>query len=188
MKLDGQEIDKVLLGKISGHASRLNDTLDRREEGPITPNLEIVINSRRFRKLYQKRALAILSWWLGPVGFLLREDLRACSDWQVQISIAAKAGAVENLQVFYSERDFFGNLVPLMEKLASQLKVLNLQPRRAKRTIRHRGYRDHGSLRPSHQWAPKYDWSLTEEQNQIEEHRKSLSDTLEFLLGLSGII
>lgn len=47
-----------------------------------------------------------------------------------------------------------------------------LRPRKARRTQRHRGYRDHGSARPPHRWKPKFDISFTEQQNRIEEERK----------------
>ena len=39
-------------------------------------------------------------------------------------------------------------------------------------TSRHRGYRDHGSARPSHKWLPTSDWRLTREQwtrEQLQE-------------------
>jgi len=45
---------------------------------------------------------------------------------------------------------------------------------RVRRTERHRGYRDHGTLRPAHRWLPKTDYSLTELQNQIEDERNRL--------------
>jgi hypothetical protein len=45
---------------------------------------------------------------------------------------------------------------------------------RARRPQRHRGYRDHGTLRPSHKWLPKFDYSLTELQQELERERAYL--------------
>jgi hypothetical protein len=42
-------------------------------------------------------------------------------------------------------------------------------PKAAKRANRVRGYRDHGTCRPSHKWLPRYDFSLTREQWSKEE-------------------
>lgn len=49
-------------------------------------------------------------------------------------------------------------------------------PRRPKRVTRKRGYKDQGFRRPDHTWVPDSDWSLTEEQNRIEEIRELIVD------------
>lgn len=46
------------------------------------------------------------------------------------------------------------------------------RPRSPRRTERHRGYRDHGTLRPAHCWLPKEDYTLNENQKRIEDARK----------------
>jgi len=58
------------------------------------------------------------------------------------------------------------------------------RPRRAKRPVRRRGYKDHGSRRlPHEQHEAKYDYSFTELQNRIEEERQTLSDLKELYRG-----
>jgi hypothetical protein len=72
----------------------------------------------------------------------------------------------------YHEREFFGNVLPLLKRVASELRFLTLEPTRAERTVRRRGYRDHGSCTPNHRWLPKADYSFTEEMNRIEQERE----------------
>ena len=63
----------------------------------------------------------------------------------------------------------------VMVKITNRLyQRVRPQSSRLKRTQRIRGYRDHGTLRPSHQWKPTSDYTLTELQNHIEEERKRL--------------
>lgn len=58
------------------------------------------------------------------------------------------------------------------------------RPRKAKRQVRRRGYKDHGSRRlPHEQHEAKYDYSFTKLQNQIEAERKSTSDLKELFRG-----
>ena len=188
MQLDGQSIDLRLAEVVANSESRLKAILDRRVEGPVTPNEVIFLNVRRFRKLKEKRALAIASWWLGDLGCLIRIDLLEESDLATKVACTAKAGAIEILQSNFSERDFFGNFLPLVARLMSQLKFIFLKQRRNKRILRRRGYRDHGTLRPTSSRTPTQDWSLTEAQNQIEEARQTHEDTYQFLLGLAGLV
>jgi hypothetical protein len=143
---------------------------------------------KRFRTKRKKLLLAISSWWLGSVGYLVREELlEEDQDVRCKIALSAKAGAIEILQSCFSERDFFGNVLKEINEIAESLKILSLRPNHARRIIR-RGYRDHGSLRPSHQRVPTQDWSLDELQQQQEEERQITEDTLQFLLGFAGLV
>jgi len=80
------------------------------------------------------------------------------------------------------DRPFTGRQI---KGILSDPKVINkvrsrfyqrIRPTRSKvrRTMRHRGYRDHGTLRPNHRWLPTEDFSLTEQQNRIERERSRL--------------
>jgi hypothetical protein len=154
--------------------------------GPIAPNDEIVLNVHylvRSAKKEVRMALALSSWWLGDFGSLVREELREDPESVIQLTLRAKSIALEVLSLHYSERDFFGNLLPKIMKVCSRLTFLRRQQRSARRTIRHRGYRDHGTLRPESSWFETSDWSLTEQQNQIEEIQSVHEDTLAFLEG-----
>jgi hypothetical protein len=82
-----------------------------------------------------------------------------------------------------SERAFFGNQLKRMLIILEELRPILRTPRKAKSTQRRRGYQDHGTLRPDSKWIERSDWSLTEEQNRIEQERQTLSDTSDFLEG-----
>jgi hypothetical protein len=84
--------------------------------------------------------------------------------------------------VFSNERALFGYI---QEPFRYQDYYFFLyRPRRAKRAVRRRGYKDHGSRRlPHQQHEAKYDYSFTEHQNQIEEERQNLSDLKELYRG-----
>jgi hypothetical protein len=73
----------------------------------------------------------------------------------------------------FSSREIKGiiNDIQLQRKLRRRF-YQKLRPRKVRRTERHRGYRDHGTLRPADRWLPSFDWSYTELQNRIEEERE----------------
>jgi hypothetical protein len=60
----------------------------------------------------------------------------------------------------------------LQSKLQKRFRPKLWTPVRVKRGQRIRGYRDHGTCRPSHKWLPRYDFSLTRKQWSIEQLRK----------------
>jgi hypothetical protein len=62
-------------------------------------------------------------------------------------------------------------ITKLGRRLYQKVRPKSSRPRRVQR---HRGYRDHGQLRPPHKWLPKTDFSLTEIQNKIELERERL--------------
>jgi hypothetical protein len=84
--------------------------------------------------------------------------------------------------VFKNERALFGFI---REPFRFQDYYFYLsRPRRAKRAVRRRGYKDHGSRRlPHEQHEAKFDYSFTELQNRIEEERQSISDLKELYRG-----
>jgi hypothetical protein len=181
------EIDLLLLERVTSQLPHLQGTLDRRTSGLIPPNAEISLSLSRFKTKREKFALALASWWLGNLGVLIRIELEESEFLSVRIASHSKAGAVQLLFEQFSNRDFYGNLLPLIVKVVGELRFTLKQPEKAKKKIRRRGYQDHGSLRPSSSWKPKYDWSFIEEQNEIERLRQSDEDTYQFLLGLMGL-
>lgn len=54
--------------------------------------------------------------------------------------------------------------------------------RKARRLIRHKGYRDHGTLRPTSRWMPTKDFSFDEKQNEMEREREIYQDTVRSIL------
>lgn len=96
-------------------------------------------------------------------------------------SKVAAEGWLIDTQLWHT-RDFFGNILPLWAKSLKGLSFRRVN-KKLKRVQRKRGYHDHGTLAPSHTWLPKSDWSLTEEQNELEKKRDIFKDTLNLLKG-----
>jgi len=104
----------------------------------------------------------------GPIGkaILLRV---------IQDHIKRKLPFYENRQKvffrFFPLRRLLGLLSQpeFQSKLQKRFRPKLWTPKRAKRGQRIRGYRDHGTCRPSHKWLPRYDFSLTREQWSKEQ-------------------
>jgi hypothetical protein len=189
MKASYQDLDLILQDRFKVLRERFQGVLDRRMQGPIAPSEDpLKINMGRFRKRYERISLFILSWYLGDLGFLIRLEGMSERDPAQWLCKESKATMLEYVQSHFSERDFFGNLLPTLERVGRLLKVYRRRPSRSKRVIRRRGYRDQGTLRPSHQRFDLQDAELTEEQNRIEAQRQSDEDTLQFLLGFAGLV
>lgn len=82
----------------------------------------------------------------------------------------------------WHSRDFFGNVVRDFRKVLKTVHF-NRKRTRVRKLVRKRGYRDHGSLRPSEKWLEKYDCSLTELQLMIEQERQIKADTAALIEG-----
>lgn len=144
-------------------------------------------------KLKSLLALGFLSWWISPeIGVILREDIREkrlkrfSLEDQVLLELILHSKEISINFVsdsnLWHTRDFFGNFLVEGNKCLERLRFRRIStmvvyPRRK------RGYDDHGSRVPDSKWLPKYDFSLTELQNQIEERRKSQEDTINFMKG-----
>lgn len=145
------------------------------------------------RKLSEFEALCFLSWYVPEeLRVLIQLDLEvqlqrySLEDRTVcEILLLSKAEAlcwlIETNR--FHTRDFFGNFLRQGLQALKSLKVKRKSTKVVKGN-RKRGYDDHGTLRPSHKWKPTSDWSLTEEQNEIERKRLSFKDTINFLRGL----
>jgi hypothetical protein len=124
-------------------------------------------------------SLAVFSWYLSDsFGLLLREDLRDRINLLSKLEerefllclLSSKKSMLVSLGTF-SMRDVYGNWIRNVENVAKRLHFFTKEPQRAKRKVRRRGYRDHGSCRPETLWLPKSDWRLTQIQNQLEQER-----------------
>jgi hypothetical protein len=163
----------------------------------ITPNDEYnfrFTNRLGFktRKLDDFLFLAISSWYLPEeIGCLLRLELSEIfsenPDIQVfELLLRSKAEMLIFLEEsnLWHTRDFFGNLLTRerREKLFHLFFPIfvPIKPN-VKRVQRHRGYRDKGSLRFSHEVHEA--WSGTREQQTIEYNRLAQSETIALLAG-----
>jgi len=170
--------------------SRLLSEMELRMHDPMTPNSEILLkNVRRVKKFSRVRTLAISSWLLGPIGFLLREEIRTfCLKHfepekrvLLELYLFSRISAERACSLNFSERDWFGNQIPAIR---NELEVLQLEIRLPTSPLhqeRIRGYRDHGTLRPPHQWLEKFDWSLNQEFERIEREREYFNHCVQLL-------
>jgi hypothetical protein len=183
MLISLQQIEDEIRKVLPNRTFSLED-LSRRTPGGLTPNADIDFNFSKFRKEREKLALIVLSYWIEETGCLIR--LRFFGEYNLGIPALVacnKTVCLMYLQSSMSDRDFFGNFLPLLRRVGQDLRLVYREPRKARRKIRRRGYSDHGTLRSSSEWKPKTDWSLTDLQNQIEEEREVDRDTLLFLEG-----
>jgi hypothetical protein len=176
-------VDKELESLNESVIRRFQRSLVSRLQDSITPNAVFSVVGVP-KKLKQRRLLAISSWYLGDFGPLVRLELERDRDLLVKLACTSKTAAIEILISNYSERDFFGNVIPTIKSVNRRLNYILRSPKRPKETIRRRGYRDHGSQKPeSKKHRNEPDYELIQLQLLIDERRKLLSDTVEFLRG-----
>jgi hypothetical protein len=170
--------------------------LDRRMQGPITPNASCLTFKvdLDIKKKENLKAIIVAGWFL-------KEEIRTClflhvADYwfkyqqpddliELEVLLRSRVACYELICLQYSERDWFGNFQKKVIQARTSLRVLLSTDSRVppRKKTRRRGYRDHGTLRPSHKWLPKGDWSLTELQLQIEEQRQIRQDSVNFISG-----
>lgn len=142
--------------------------------------------------LVQLMGMAYCSWLVPPeLKFTLQLDISEYSQklsledrFIVETILGSQVAAQDWLldtQKWHT-RDFFGNILPQWINTMKRMKFRKIN-KKLKKLQRKRGYHDHGTLAPSHTWLPKEDWSLTEEQNEIEQKRRIFRNTLDFLKG-----
>lgn len=83
---------------------------------------------------------------------------------------------------FKNPREFFGTILSYKGKM-ERWQLYIFKPKKPKRPQRKRGYSDHGSLKPEHKKVDTQDWTLIEKQQEIEERRQIIRDTIDFLEG-----
>jgi hypothetical protein len=156
----------------------LIQSLESRVQGPLTPSgTDYDLNLHEYKTDKDLIGLAVLSWCFPDTGGLIRVGLenRHCNSPENEVNfrllLFSKEVAETVLNGLFSDRDLFGNWIPRMRKLISKLDFKESNTGRPKRILRRRGYRDHGTLRPSSEWLPSSDYSLTEMQQRIEERR-----------------
>lgn len=136
--------------------------------------------------------LAIVSWYIPEtVGIVLRLDLEqklqhfSLEDRTIlEIVLSSKAEMLLFLQQtrLWHSRDFFGNILGTTVNLARFFRLSPLR-RKVKRPQRKRGYDDKGSRVSEDRWLPKFDFTFTNLQNEIESKKESHQDTINFLKG-----
>lgn len=150
---------------------------------------DYILKDRSFNTLV---GLSILYWYLPEeisslLRLVLEREWKHCENRVVgDILLNSKSHMLNFLceTSLWHSRDFFGNIFN-KRKIKYLLRVLKPRLRktgRPKRLIRHRGYRDKGTLRldsDRHSF-----WEVSEkEMMQLEEKKQIYNDTQQFLLG-----
>lgn len=146
------------------------------------------------RSLVNLILLSLISWYIPEeIGILLRfsiiENISNQEDLEFLNLLLDSKGEMKLFLInttLWHTRDFFGNILVeknLQHALNSIVPSLKSN-RKPKRVQRHRGYRDKGTLRKE---SDKHDfWISTDEQNRLENERKSRQETLDLLRGFIG--
>lgn len=184
-KLSLSELDSALQEALGPLLSDLELRIQRTLRGPVAPNAETAFRIRKYRKFRDLECLAVLSYYIkDEYKGLLQLDLRELKTsnkelkLKLEILLSSKDSMLSYLYGTRSNRDFFGNFLPRVKYIAKTLQFQTFYPKRARKTVRHRGYRDHGSCRPESQWLPSSDYRLTDWQNQIETEKSEFEDQL----------
>jgi hypothetical protein len=192
-------------GHSVGFTLRFNSELESKLQGPVPPYADLGFNVRRIGKFSRLRSLLLVSWLIGPAGFLLREDIRTyCfkayrndpSRLRLLVELELVGHSLTAAEKYcvasFSDRDWNGNQYPNMMRELELLKLKFYYPSKLKHQERIRGYRDHGSLRPNHQWLPKFDHVFNQEHERIEREReyfeRSLVKFLELLVDRTELL
>lgn len=178
-------------------------SLDRSLQGPINPKCDlskVTYDGMYFSRKYLDLVTLILLCWYGDVfeGFeqYVLYEVRTYLEKNLLYAELAAACTAKEISLLiivcfsekYSDRWLFGTILSpdRVERVTNQARLRLVHPRRPKRKIRHRGYRDHGSLRPEHEWREKYDWSLTEKQLELEQKRTEYLDLIDLYVHSAG--
>lgn len=132
---------------------------------------------RSFRLM---RTLCILLWYFPESSFwYILVDLKEKSfphfNRKQRLELSILLSSKENMEKFlfetqrYTSNEIFGNFLGNdAQDLFLVLKV-GIRKFNPRRTIRRRGYQDHGSRKPDEKWLPQSDFSFTEYQNEKEK-------------------
>lgn len=147
------------------------------------------------KELKQFKLMCCISWYLPEdVQALFRMELENRVKWfgpeyELQLRLLLRSEPETIIYILESSvlgrnsNEVFGNILAYQ---FIKIDVLEFNRKKAKRPMRHRGYRDHGSLADESSIGMKEyrkDYSATEEQNYIEEQREALNDAEEILFG-----
>lgn len=182
--------------------SRITEILDRRSSGSVFPkcDLELEYDGASFsRKYLDLVTLILLCWYSDLFGEFRTYLLYEIRDYLERNLLFPELSAMTiskeiSLLIFLSfckknnPRILFGVILSSaqIERVLEKVHLRMIQSIRPKRLIRHRGYRDHGTLRPEDHWIERYDYSFTEEQNLKEEKETEYFNLISSIVHLAG--
>lgn len=195
------EVDKVVLNcfekPINEKLAKMTVSIDSTLLSHYELERKQITVKFRSKKLKYLLRLAILSHYIEDDGlaFYLKDALLSLPDipeYSIVKFITKRKGNLELYLIGLSEsrssRFIFGNLLnvkDLQEALEQFFvsKTTDLSTPAQKRLIGV-GYRDKGHLPQFHQWYPKHDITLNEQQNKIELNRQAAHDLEDLISGL----
>lgn len=142
------------------------------------------------------RTLSIIQWYLPEdlhwrILLDLQEETFSQFNFKQKVELNILLSSKKNCEYFlyetrrYSSSEIFGNILGNdLRELNKTLKITRKKKRKPLKTIRRRGYKDHGTRRPSDRWLPTDDFSLTIEQNSLENFQDHYNSLIKRLLSL----
>lgn len=127
------------------------------------------------------RTLCILLWYFPKSSYwYILCDLKLMNfphfNRKQRLELKILLSSKENMEKYlfetkrYTSYEIFGNILGNDARdLFKTLKVGYFRNKIPRRTIRRRGYQDHGSRKPDEKWLPQFDFSFTEYQNEKEK-------------------
>lgn len=193
------------LSKVESQISkRIKETLDGRSKVFVSPTLledsSVEYDGCRFSKKYIDLVTLILITWYsdyfegfeGYVRYEIEEylysknlfpELAACLfSKEIILAVLLQHSKLHNFNEIFGAA-----LAPnQIKKVLDQVSLKMIHRQKPRRVIRRRGYKDHGSTRPSHLWIPKDDWSFTEKMLEIERQRDLYRQTVTSIVRTIG--
>lgn len=159
--------------QVETSARALSQRIKRTVRGPVTPNAETVFKLKK-KKPEDVLALALLSWYLDAESKALLqlelENLHLAQpeeDLTLQCLLHSAEDAIAWIST-YSDREIFGTWLPRIKDVAQYTDLYRVSPSKARRVIRRRGYRDHGTIRLNSDWLPSEDYDLNLLMQELE--------------------
>lgn len=186
-----------------GVQRRIQDALDRRKQRPFSttgrPGIQDY-DGVQFRKRYADiLALIFLCWYSsyfrGFESYILYEVRLYLHRTRLFPELSAMTTSKELALLVYllpcqkNSTDYlFGTVLDptRIERVISNVSLKWIVPRKPKVPRRHRGYRDHGTLRPDSKWVERFDAQFVEMQAELEKQYSVYQQVEQTLVRAAG--
>jgi hypothetical protein len=181
----------------------IQKSLDRRTSVFVSPTLstsQINYDGVKFSKKYRDLlTLIILTWYsdyFREFAEYVRYEIQLHLDQTISFpelnaSLVSKSClnfVIAGYVSVHGPNDFFGNVLSPVQinRVLDLVHLKILKPRKVKRPVYRRGYKDKGSLRPETRWLPREDYTFVETQNLIEQKREEYQNQVTRIVRASG--
>lgn len=185
----------------------VNDSIRRRGKGLDRPHA-VLDSSRDYdgahfsKKYYDLVSLLIIcsfSRWFGDFSvYLIVEVIDYVERNKLFPEISALAQVCENKYSFLYILFYYTKIKnprkllqtslnqQTVDRVLDKVRLRYVKPSRPRRLIRHKGYRDHGTLREQHRWSERFDWTFNEAQRRKDEEEQLYQSTVRSIVRESG--